>query len=114
MFFSTQVQLDWPQVPQLWRCWKVPTLLHQHVRKVALPGVPQDGEEQRKSPFPSSLQVNDQLPGLVSSAASTLQRRKAQDKVYSLPAQVFRLPSPSRWYPVRGNTGICAENVYTG
>lgn len=79
LFFFPQLQLHGPQVRQLRQHWPGFTLLDQHLSKVALPGVPQDGEESRESLLPSSLQVDDQLPGLLSSAASTLQRRRTQN-----------------------------------
>lgn len=75
-----QLQLHGSQVWELrWHRLGL-ALLHQHLGEAALPGVPQDGEEGRESLLPSSLQVDDQLPGLLSSAASALRRRKTQNR----------------------------------
>jgi len=108
MLFSSEGQLHRPQVYRLRRCRQALARLAQHVREVALPSVPQDREKYRESPFPSSLQVNDQLPGLLSSAAGALQRKKAQDNTCSPRAKA--LPQPLE----RQNVGIQPEPLYTG
>lgn len=68
----------------MWQRWRGFALLDQHVRKVTLPGVPQDREEYRERLLPAGLQVDEQLPGLLSAAAGALQRRKTPDDECSL------------------------------